>query len=68
MSLSNRSMSHAQLEADAVEAPPVPCPTRRTPIRSRSCPPLLDALVVPLADTTSPTWPESETIVPSSGA
>jgi hypothetical protein len=29
---------------------------------------LLDALVVPLADTTSPTCPESETIVPSPGA
>ena len=28
----------------------------------------LEALVVPLADTTSPTCPESETIVPSSGA
>jgi hypothetical protein len=29
---------------------------------------LLAALVVPLADTISPTWPERETIVPSSGA
>jgi hypothetical protein len=29
---------------------------------------LLEDLVVPLADTTSPTCPESETIVPSSGA
>jgi hypothetical protein len=28
----------------------------------------LDAFVVPLPDTTSPTWPESETIVPLSGA
>ena len=28
----------------------------------------LDALVVPLAETTSPTWPESETMVPLSGA
>jgi hypothetical protein len=28
----------------------------------------LDALVVPLPETTSPTWPESETIVPVSGA
>ena len=29
---------------------------------------VLEALVVPLPDTVSPTWPESETIVPSSGA
>jgi hypothetical protein len=29
---------------------------------------LLEALVVPLPDTTSPTWPVSETIVPLSGA
>jgi hypothetical protein len=29
---------------------------------------LLEALVVPLGETTSPTWPVSETIVPSSGA
>ncbi len=29
---------------------------------------LLDALVVPLPETTSPTWPERDTIVPSSGA
>ena len=29
---------------------------------------LLEALVVPLPATTSPTWPVSETIVPSSGA
>jgi hypothetical protein len=29
---------------------------------------LLEALVVPLAETTSPTWPESVTIVPSCGA
>ena len=29
---------------------------------------LLEALVVPLADTTSPTCPESETIVPLCGA
>jgi hypothetical protein len=28
----------------------------------------LEALVVPLPETTSPTWPESETIVPVSGA
>jgi hypothetical protein len=28
----------------------------------------LDALVVPLPETTSPTWPDSETIVPLSGA
>jgi len=30
--------------------------------------PVLEALVVPLPDTTSPSWPESETIVPLSGA
>jgi hypothetical protein len=50
-------------ERAAVEAPPVAAAP--DPLEELL---LAGALVVPLGDTTSPTWPESETIVPSSGA
>jgi hypothetical protein len=55
----------------AVEAPPAadaPDPEDPDPEDPDPDELLLEALVVPLADTTSPTWPESETIVPVSGA
>ena len=53
-------------EEAAAEAPVALVPAPRIPIRWRSC--ALEALVVPLAETTFADLPESETIVPSSGA
>jgi hypothetical protein len=50
-------------ERPVAEAPAAPVELAVDPLDE-----LLDALVVPLPETTSPTWPESETIVPLSGA
>ena len=47
------------------EAPAAPAALDPDPLEELLA---LEALVVPLPDTTSPVWPESETIVPSSGA
>lgn len=62
-------------ELDVLEAPVVERPVEAPPAAEVPDPEdpdpeelLLEALVVPLADTTSPTWPASETIVPVSGA
>jgi hypothetical protein len=48
-----------------VAAPAAPVELAADPLEEL---PVLEALVVPLPDTTSPSWPESETIVPLSGA
>ena len=52
-------------ERPAAEAPVAPVALDADPLEEL---PALEALVVPLPDTTSPTWPDSETIVPLSGA
>jgi hypothetical protein len=48
-----------------VEAAPAPVALDPDPLEALL---ELEALVVPLPETTSPTWPESWTIVPLSGA
>jgi hypothetical protein len=52
-------------ERPVAEAPAAPVELVADPLEELA---VLEALVVPLPDTTSPTWPESETIVPLSGA
>jgi len=57
------------LDAPVAERPAAPAPLAADPLDPESLEELLlEDLLVPLPDTTSPTWPESETIVPSSGA
>jgi hypothetical protein len=79
--LRSLSTANAELEEDpeepeeSLEAPPAVRPTAEAPVAPVAplSEPLdelleLDPFVVPLPETTSPTCPESETIVPFSGA
>jgi hypothetical protein len=58
----------AALDAPVAERPVAPASLAPDPLAPDPLEELLEALLVPLPETTSPTWPESETIVPLSGA
>jgi hypothetical protein len=77
--LRSLSTANAELEEpvelDALDAPVVERPAALVALAPVALAPdpveallELEDLVVPPPDTTSPTWPESETIVPFSGA